>query len=86
VKNKETNSNTPERIRMTTETLITNSQNQKNNSNPLLPLESSYDAVPQHCQFPFHDNHNHILLATIAELFSNKNKVDSIQILLSDAS
>jgi len=73
VKNKETNSNTPERIRMTTETSITNSQNQKNNSDPLLSLEPSYDAVPQNCQVPLYGNH--MLLTTIAELFSNKNKI-----------
>lgn len=84
MKNKETNSNTPERIRMTTETSITNSQNQKNNSDPLLALEPSYGAIPQHCQSPFYGNH--MLLKTIAELFSNKNKVDSIQILLSNTS
>ncbi len=59
---------------MTTETLIANSQNQKNNNNTSISSKQPYQIVPQHCQFPFYGNC--VLIKTNAEVFSDKNKVD----------
>jgi len=67
IKNKGTNSNQPEIIPLTKETLIANSQNQKNNNNTSISSKQPYQVVPQHCQFPFYGNY--VLIKTNTVIF-----------------